>query len=108
MDPIRETVPRSYGSYFLAMVLLVLLLLGYLWGHVQTMRQGDELSRLRAEKQELLRDQDRLRAQVAGLKQSSRIRDIASKKLGMVFPSEPPRNLYLKPAGGEALSGGKN
>ncbi len=86
-----------YRSYFGALVLLVLGLLVYLWGHVKTMRQGEELTQLRAKRQTLIRQQDRLKAEVAGLVRSSRIREIASKELGMVFPSDPPRNLYLKP-----------
>jgi cell division protein FtsL len=92
-----EATRSAYGSYFFAVVLVVFGLLVYLWGHVKTMRQGDELTQLRAERETLIRHQDRFRAEVAGLKRSSRIREIASKELGMIFPSEPPRNLYLKP-----------
>ncbi len=99
---LRKAAPIAYRSYLFAVVLLVLGSLIYLWGRVKTMRQGEELTRQRAERQALTRQQDRFRAQVAGLKQSSRIRTIASKELGMIFPSEPPRNLYLKPENTDA------
>ena len=88
----------DYRSYFCAVILLVMGLLIYLWGHVKTMDQGEKLERLREERQALIRQQDRLRAEVAGLNRSSRIREIASKELGMVFPSEAPRNLCRKNA----------
>jgi len=89
---------RSYRPYFCAVVLVILAALLYLWGHVKTVAQLEELEALRIERRAVLRQQDRLKARVAGLKQSSRIRSIASEKLGMVFPSDPPRNLYLTPA----------
>lgn len=95
MNRSREEAPGAYRAYFAAVVLVVLGLLIYLWGHVKTMRQGDELARLRAEREALVRQQERLRAEIAGLKQSSRIREIASKRLGMAFPEGPPQNLYL-------------
>ncbi len=75
-------------------------LLVYLWCHIQTMNQGQILEQLRVKRQALLQDQERLQVRISGLKQSTRIRDIAMQKLGMVFPSDPPRNLYLKPVPG--------
>jgi len=87
--------PGAIRSYLCIVVLVVLGLLGYLWGHVETMNQRDELKQLQMEQQALLREQDRLRAEASGLRQSRRISAIASERLGMVFPSGPPRNLYL-------------
>lgn len=84
-----------YRSGFLSVILLVAGLLIYMWGHVQTQSQGREIDLLRAEKKNLLNQQERLLARTASMKQSSRIRDIAVRKLGMVFPSDPPKNLYL-------------
>ncbi|MDA0747023.1 MAG: cell division protein FtsL [bacterium] len=103
----RVEKPSGYRSYVFGVVLVVLGLLVYLWGHVRTVQQGDELTRLRAEYQVLTRQQDRMRAELAGLKQSSRIRKIASQQLGMVFPQGPPHNLYLK-EGSTAGLGQKN
>ena len=89
---------RPYRPYFAALFVLVLGLLTHLWGVSKTMRQAEELKRLRTERQELVRNQERLRADISGLSQSSRIRSIAEKKLGMVFPEDSPRNLYLSAA----------
>lgn len=86
-----------YRTCFLSVILIVAVLLIYLWGHVQTMNQGQTLAQLRNERKALIHEQDLLRAQISGLKQSTRIRNIAANKLDMVFPSDPPRNLYLEP-----------
>ena len=99
----------GYRYVFLTLALVVLCLLGYLWAQAQTVRQGDEISRLRTEHQQLLREQERLRAEMSGLRRSSRIREIATNRLGMVFPQGPPQNLYLdRQPGRNALSGRRN
>lgn len=91
--------PRSpwgiYRSGFLSIILLVAGLLIYMWGHVQTLSQGREIDQLSEERKNLLNQQERLLARTASLKQSKRIRDIAVRELDMVFPSDPPKNLYL-------------
>lgn len=98
-----------YRYVLLTLALVVLGLLGYLWAQAQTVRQGDEISRLRIEHQQLLRQQERLRAEISGLRRSSRIREIAANRLGMVFPQGPPHNLYLdRRPGRQALSDYKN
>lgn len=84
-----------YRTGFLSVILLVAGLLIYMWGHVQTLSQGREIDRLLAEQKNLLNQQERLLARTASLKQSNRIRDIAVRELGLVFPTDPPRNLYL-------------
>ena len=101
--PSRTTVVTSeprppwgiYRTGFLSIILLVAGLLIYMWGHVETLNQGREIDRLRAQRKDLLNQQERLLARTASLKQSNRIRDIAVRELGMVFPSDPPKNLYL-------------
>lgn len=92
-----EKRPASglYRTGFLSVILLVAGLLIYLWGHVQTLSQGREIDRLRSQRKALVHQQELLKARTAGLKQSNRIRDIAVRELGMVFPADPPRNLYL-------------
>jgi len=92
----QEKAPTIYRTCFLSVIMFVAVLLMYLWGHVQTMGQGQKLAQLRVERKALHYEQDRLRAEIAGLKQSPRIRQIAVNKLDMVFPSDPPRNLYLE------------
>ena len=98
-DRPEGTTQGRYSLYFSTVFLLVLVMLFYLWGHVRTMSQSRELAQLQNDRQELVRQQDRLANEITRLKQSRRIREIASKKLGMAFPSEQPRNLYLKSDG---------
>ena len=107
MGESTDEAPRTIRSYLCIVVLVVLGLLGYLWGHVETMNQKDELKRLQLEQKALLREQDRLKAEASGLRQSRRITAIASERLGMVFPDGPPRNLYLDRKGNDR-SGVKN
>lgn len=103
-----NTEVKTTGGYryvLLAVAMVVAGLLGYLWEQAQTVRQGDEIARLRAGHQQLLRHQERLRAEISGLRRSSRIREIATVKLGMTFPQGPPQNLYLDgQPGRQALS----
>jgi cell division protein FtsL len=91
-----EGTTSLYRTGFLSVILFVAVLLTYLWGHIQTMSQGEILAQLRTERKTLFHERDRLQAQISGLKQSTRIRHIAENKLDMVFPSDPPRNLYLE------------
>lgn len=91
----QRSASGLYRTGFLSVILLVAGLLIYLWGHVQTLSQGRQMDQLRTERKALLHQQELLEARIAGLKQSNRIRDIAVKELGMVFPNDPPRNLYL-------------
>ncbi len=99
----------GYRYVLLTVALVVLGLLGYLWAQAQTVQQGDEIARLRTEHQQLLHQQERLRAEISGLRRSSRIREIASNRLGMVFPQGPPKNLYLDmQPDRHGLSGRKN
>ncbi len=93
----NESKSGVFRLYLAAVILLVGVLLFYLWGHVKTMHQGEEIKRLQAERESLSRQRERLQAQLIGLKRSSRIREIAADQLGMVFPSDPPQNLYLTP-----------
>ena len=97
-DVAREEGRKIYGMCLAVLLLLVLGMLAYLWGISKTMRQAEELSQLRRERQALVSEQERLRAEITGLMRSSRIKTIAAEKLGMQFPYEPPRNLYLKTA----------
>ena len=109
MNASSEVKTGGFRYVLLTVALVVMGLLGYLWAQAQTVRQGDEIARLRTEHQQLLRQQERLRAEISGLRRSSRIREIASNRLGMVFPQGPPQNLYLDgQPGRHALSDRKN
>ena len=100
---LRTASRGSYRSYFLAIVLLVVGLLANVWCHVKKVAQGERIVQLREMKRTLLRERDHLRADVTGLKRSSRIREIAAIELGMRFPEESPNNLYVDPVAPGAL-----
>ncbi len=93
----RKTEPaaKAYTSHLFLVVVSVLGSLVYLWGHVETLRQKEDLARLNAEREALMEQQEHLKAEIASLTLSPRIRSIASRELGMVYPSGAPRNLYL-------------
>lgn len=80
--------------YFVAIVFLVSAALLYLWGNVKTVSQRDAMAGLQREGESLLRVREKLEAELAGLRQSTRIRARA-EALGLVFPEDPPSNLYL-------------
>lgn len=91
-----EASGRAYLPHIFVVVVSVLGSLAYLWGHVETLRQREDLARLGTEREALLRRQEGLNAKITGLTLSTRIGRIATDKLGMVYPSEAPRNLYLE------------
>jgi len=89
-----------FRCYFCTITLFVLGALVYVWCHVTTLSQGEQIMALREKRESLIRDQDLLKVQVTGLQKASRIREIAAIKLGMRFPNERPNNLYTAPASG--------
>lgn len=86
--------------YFCTITLFVLGGLIYVWCHVTTLSQGEQITALREKRESLIRAQDRLKVQVAALQKASRIREIAANELEMQFPDERPNNLYTAPASG--------
>ncbi len=94
-----------YRWYVGSICCLVVGALIYVWCHVRTMTQGEEIATLREQREDLIRKQDILRVKVAGLQKASRIREIAAIELGMHFPEERPNNLYTSPSDRAALMG---
>ncbi len=88
-----------YRWYFCSVSFLVLSGLIYVWCHVSTLSQGEQIALLRDEREALIQKQKRLRVDVTGLQKASRIREIAAIELGMRFPEGRPNNLYTAPAG---------
>ena len=69
----------------------------YVWCHVMTLSQGEEILALRDEREGLIRKREVLDVEITGLQKASRIRQIAAIELGMRFPAEHPNNLYTTP-----------
>ena len=99
-------MPHSpFRWYVCSVSFFVLGALLYVWCHVRTLSQGEEIASLRAERESLIRKQELLRVQVTGLQKASRIREIAAIELGMRFPEERPNNLYTAPSAQTTLMG---
>jgi len=92
LEPRRSST--GFRTYLFAVVLLVVTALVYLWGSVRTFAQREAIAAHQRERESLLRARDKLLADLAGQKQSSRIRARAESQ-GLVFPTDPPSNLYL-------------
>jgi cell division protein FtsL len=86
-----------YRWYFGSVSIFVLGALLYVWCHVMTLSQGEEILALRDEREGLIRKREVLDVEITGLQKASRIRQIAAIELGMRFPAEHPNNLYTTP-----------
>jgi cell division protein FtsL len=112
MEPVRNAPPKTarwgpYRTYFCSVLLFVLGLLVYVWCHVETLAQGERLAELRKTRDELVNEQNVLKAEIVGLQRSSRIRQLAGVQLGMRFPEESPNNLYVAAPGSPATDRSK-
>ena len=67
----------------------------YVWCHVTTLSQGEQIATLREERKSLVQKKEVLQVRVIGLQKASRICKIAAIELGMRFPEERPNNLYI-------------
>jgi len=94
--------PYSLGKGLLVLVILAMGMLAYVWEQVTGASLAKEMSRLVKVKKELMDHNTRLKAEIAYLSRSERIKQIASEDLGMRFPVH--RSLALRldraPTGG--------
>jgi len=92
----------SLGKGLLVLVVLAIGMLLYVCEQVTGASLAKEMSRLVKVKKELMDHNTRLKAEIAYLSRSERIKQIASEELGMTFPVH--RSLALRldgaPAGG--------
>lgn len=68
----------------LAVVTLMALL--FVWTRIQVIQLGYEVSRIRKETTDLMRQRDRLEADIAELKSPDRLSRVASERFGMRLP----------------------
>lgn len=68
----------------LAGAVLLLGLLGYVWQHIQVVRLGYEVERLRATRVTLTQEGKALKVELGRLRSLTRVEEIARRKLGMV------------------------
>lgn len=70
----------------------------YVWQHVAVGSLAREAKMLAQQKQHLESEHDRLASEIAYLSRSERITDIASSKIGLVFPESFAVTLYAIPS----------
>ncbi len=76
-----------WGGVFILVVALMLL---YVWKGWRAGMLAARLDALKAEQQQLLDQQDRLRAEAIALSNADRIKAVATQQLGLVDPSLTP------------------
>ncbi len=88
----RSPAKRVNGDLVIAALLGALALIGCclfdVWAHNQVISLGYEISRASQEEQDLLKENKRLRLELAALKSPSRIEKMALKELGFVNPQK--------------------
>lgn len=85
-----EILPAALAVLLLSVVGIV-----HVTSRVLVVSQGYELSRLDAQQTELLRENDRLKLELATLKGPARIESVARSQLGLVTP-HPSQVFHLK------------
>lgn len=68
--------------------------LALVWPHLEMVKIGYEVARLKKERGVLAQESRVLRVEIASLRQLDRIEKIARKKLGMIFPG-PDQIVYV-------------
>ncbi len=68
----------------------VILMILFVWKNIVARDIAAELEQVRSQNSELLYERDQLRAEVVTLSAVSRIKHVASEKLGLVDPQEAP------------------
>ena len=88
---------RQLGAATIACVLLAAAALLQIWVRTRVTEQGYRLSRLSAERTELVREHERLQLAAASLGSAQRIEDLARTRLGM---GPPPADRIIVLVGG--------
>ncbi len=103
--PARRAADRRGLQQLAAATLACILLAGaallQIWVRTRVTEQGYRLSRLSAERQQLLRDHERLQLAAARLGSAQRIEDLARVRLGM---APPPADRVIVLVGGALRS----
>lgn len=95
----RKLVPEM-KPIFLVGGILVLGLLFYVWQHVQVVRLGYQVERLRAARAILIQEEKGLRVELGRLRSLKRVEGLARGRLGMVNPV-PGQIIFIEESGEE-------
>ncbi|MFQ5881141.1 MAG: septum formation initiator family protein [Candidatus Methylomirabilales bacterium] len=82
----RRRRSQQLRSMLLVSGVLLLGLLFYVWQHIQVVRLGYQIERLRAERVTLIQEGKALRLELGQLRSLKRVEEIARRELGMVNP----------------------
>ncbi len=82
----KRKLAREMKPMILVGAILLLGLLIYVWQHVQVVRFGYQVERLRAARATLIQEGKALRVELGRLRSLKRVEEIARGKLGMVNP----------------------
>ncbi|MFQ5803109.1 MAG: septum formation initiator family protein [Candidatus Methylomirabilales bacterium] len=90
----RTLVPRMKPILLVGGILLLGLLV-YVWQHVQVVRLGYQVERLRAARATLVQERKALRVELGKLRSLERVETLARGKLGMIDP-DPGQMIFLE------------
>ncbi len=87
---------QTFIRFVLLFAILVAGMLGYVWEQVTVTSLKKRIDTLYLQKQKVIEQNRRLETQIAHLSSASRIKKIASEKLGMFPPDTPPEELPVE------------
>ncbi len=87
---------QTFMRFVLLFAILVAGMLGYVWEQVTVTSLKRQIDTLYLQKQRVIEENRRLETQIARLSSASRIKKIASEKLGMLPPDTPPEELLVE------------
>lgn len=100
---LRRAAPRlspELGRMFLAAGVLLLGSLLYVWQHIQVVRIGYQIERLRGERVTLVQEEKALKVELSRLRSLMRVEELVRGELGMVNPIPGQIILLEDPRGG--------
>ncbi|OPX31821.1 MAG: cell division protein FtsL [Candidatus Latescibacteria bacterium 4484_181] len=87
---------QTFVRFVLLFIILVAGMLAYVWEQVTVTSLKKEIDALYLQKQKLIEEKRHLQTQIARLSGASRVKKIASEKLGMFPPDAPPEELLVE------------
>ena len=87
--PVRKR-PRSTSSLIVALTLISLLVVLYIWNKIMVNRLAEDVNNLQNQYQKIVSANEVLRAEINQKSRLERIGDMATKQLGLTYPKQQP------------------
>ena len=87
--PVRKR-PRSTSSLIVALTLISLLVVLYIWNKIMVNRLAEDVNNLQNQYQKIVSANEVLRAEINQKSRLERIGEIATKQLGLTYPRQQP------------------